>query len=78
MGYGVPEAGILAVANATVNAPFEPMVADCVALPMVMEMDSPLGGNAAPRLIAPESVMEDVPTLMDCDGVNPLKTRMDC
>jgi hypothetical protein len=57
MGYGVEDAGMVAVGNATENAPLVPViVAGFVVDPMVTMTLSPAGGWDEPAEIVPEIV----------------------
>ena len=66
------DAGIVAVAKATLKIPLVPMVAGCAVPLMVMETVSPAVGNVVPLPTAPPSDTELVPAKMACDGVRPL------
>src|SRR5208337_4734093 len=74
MGYGVTEAGIVAVGKAMLNVPLLPIVAVCVVPLMVMETISPDAGNVVPLPMVPPTVTEVAPKRIDGEGVNPLNT----
>ena len=75
IGYGVPEAGIVAVGNVVVEKfPELVMVAFCVMPLIVIETVSPLGGKLAGAFsIVPLRLIVAVPAGIDCEFVRPLK-----